>query len=283
MLPEGRGIFRPFRRGTTRLAGQAEAAVFRRVRSFDPASGVARGPEVGRVELYLAVTGSASAAGVRADAVVIDSTWHEVARSRLEHPAWCGSDTVQVFQLNFDLPEGTYTLGVSAGDAGRSAYESWRIPVRVSRPSAGALELSDLELSCQYDPDARGGPFDKTAFRVLPDPLHAVPRGDPLGVYFEIYGLTPDESGRSQVSVEYTVRSIAPDKRPFFIRWADPRRNQPRVQVLREDETPGRVRFQYVRADVSTMPPGPYRLEVRVQDQRTGTVAVKRSDFRILP
>lgn len=279
----GRGIFLSTKRGETRLGGEAQAAVFRRVKTFDPRAGVARGPEVGRVELYLGVTGRASTAGVSADAVVLDSTWREVARARGVHPAWCGSDTVQVFQLNFDLPEGDYTVGLSAGDAGRRAYRSWRLPVRVVPPLAGRVEISDIELSCQYDPDPAGGPFDKTSFRVLPNPLRDQPRGSPLGVYFEIYGLTPDESGRSQVSVEYTVRSLTPDRRPFFVQWFDPRRNQPRIQVVREDEVPGRVRFQYVSADLSELSAGPYRLEVKVEDKNSGLVAVKRADFRVTP
>jgi GWxTD domain-containing protein len=279
----GRGFFHPAHLGLHPLPGQAEIAVFRRVRSFDPTGGVSRGREAGRAEVYLAVTGSFVGGSPAAEAVVLDSSWNEVARGQAIRPGFCGSDTVQLFQMNFDLPEGDYTVGVAARDPGRQAYSSWRLPVRVSRPAAGQLEMSDLELVCSYDPELRGGPFDKTAFTVLPDPLHAIERGSPLGVYFEIYGLTPDENGRSLVSVEYTVTSIRPDKRPFFVRWVDPRKAQPKVQVLREDEVPGRIRFQYVTADLSANEPGPYRLDVRVEDRRTGYIVKKAADFRIAP
>src|SRR6185503_2765079 len=53
----GRGIFRPAGLGPNRAPGQAEVAVFRRVRGFDPRSGAPRGAESGRVEMYLGVTG----------------------------------------------------------------------------------------------------------------------------------------------------------------------------------------------------------------------------------
>ena len=279
----GPGIFRPPTLGPNRAPGKAEVAVFRRVRGFDPRSGAPRGAESGRLELYLGITGRTEPSLLRVDAVVLDSAWNEVARMRGDRATWCASDTVHLFQMNFDLPEGDYTVGVSARDPGRRAYGSWRLPARVTRPAAGALEISDLELACAYEPEERGGPFDKPSFTVLPNPLRQIERGTPLGVYFETYGLTPDESGRSQITVSYAVRSIAPDKRLFFRKWVNPRRSDPTVQVVRDDEVPGRARFQYVTAELKEAKPGPYRLEVSITDKTTGAVAKKELDFEIVP
>jgi len=279
----GRGIFHPAHLGPDRLPGAAEAAVFRRVQGFDPRSGATHGEKSGHVEVYLAVTGRTEPTKLSATAVVLDSAWHEVARSQDARAAWCASDTVHLFEMNFDLPDGKYTVGLSARDPSRGAYESWRVPVEVARPQAGLLEMSDLELACAYEPEERGGPFDKPSFTVLPNPLRKVETGTPVAVYFEAYGLTPDETGHSQMTVEYSVRSIASDKRFFIRKWMAPRREDPVVQVVRDDEVAGRVRLQYVSAAMTQAAPGPYRLDVTVTDRATQRTVHKTLDFLLVP
>jgi len=206
-----------------------------------------------------------------------------VARSQGERATWCASDTVHLFEMNFDLPDGRYTVGLSARDPARGAYQSWRVPVEVTHPQAGLLEMSDLELACAYEPEERGGPFDKPSFTVLPNPLRRVEAGTPVAVYFEAYGLTPDETGHSQMTVEYSVRSIAEDKRFFLRKWVAPRREDPIVQVVRDDEVAGRVRLEYVSASMTQAAPGPYRLDVTVTDRATQRAAHKTLDFLLVP
>jgi hypothetical protein len=185
--------------------------------------------------------------------------------------------------MNFDLPEGRYTVGLSARDPGRGGYQSWRMPIEVTRPEPGLLEMSDLELACAYEPAERGGPFDKPSFTVLPNPLRKIEAGTPVAVYFETYGLTPDETGHSQMTVEYSVTSLRKDSRFFMRKWFNPRREEPVVQVLRDDEVAGRVRFQYVTASLSQAAPGPYRLEVTITDRTTQRTAKKMLDFLLVP
>ena len=277
----GRGVFRAGRRGTVPLPGRAETALFRRVRGFDPRSSAPPGGDVARAEIYLATPAGAEGGPVEAEAVVFDSTWREVARRRIAGAVRCHHDSLRVAQVSFDLPPGEYTVGVSARDPARSAAATWRLPVRVLWPLPGKLEISDLELACEYRPDLDGGAFDKLTYGVVPDPLREIPSGRPLGVYFEIYGLLPDDAGRAQLTVEYTVRSRRPDRRPFFSQWVNPRRDEPRVQTVREGEVPGRVRYQYVSLDLEDPLLGPYELEVRVTDRNSGQVAVRSLEFTV--
>jgi GWxTD domain-containing protein len=279
----GRGLFRPARRGLQPLGGEASVAVFRRVRGFDPTSASPPGADVARVEVYLATQGRTGESGVEAEAVVFDSTWHELARQKLVRPAWCYSDTLQVSQANFDLPRGEYTVGVSARDGSRQAAGTWRVTARAAELRPERLELSDLELACEYQSEPLGNSFDKSTFAVIPNPRRQLARDRALGVYFEIYGLQPGDAGRSQLSVEYTVESLRPDRRPFFVKWIDPRRDEPRVQVVREDEGPGRARYQFVSADLAQPPPGPYRLQVRVTDKLSGQSVAKSLEFTVVP
>jgi GWxTD domain-containing protein len=279
----GRGVFRARRPGTQQLPGELRPAFFRRVRRFDPSTGVSRGTQVSRLELYLSVEDMGAARGLQAEAVVFDSTWKELGRTQSVGAAWCGAEEDRVVQFNFDLPAGKYYVGVSAKDEEAGAEVSWRLPIHVSPPLAGKLELSDLELACEFIPDTTGGPFDKSLYAILPTARNEIASGRPLGVYFEIYGLIPDETGYSKLSIEYTVSSAEPDERPFFLKLFNPGNGDPRVQAVHTEQTPGRARFQYVSTELDDPEPGPYTLEIKVTDENSHQVAMKTIDFTVVP
>ena len=286
----GRGTFRTVLPSRTRLAGTAQAALFRRVEGFDPRTSTApamvtRGGTgaQGRLEVYLAVVGGSEANLLAMEAVVLrDSTFDEVARARTTRYAWCQSDSVQVAQFNFDLPAGDYVVGLAAHDSLRTASGTWRLRARVPPNIGGRVELSDLELACARGDGAPDDPFAKADGTIIPDPLRRVARDQPLGVYFEIYNLVSDASGMSRFSFEYVIRSTRKDRRPFFVKAVNPRRNDPVVSVERSDEVAGRARFQYVTANLAQQEPGPYRIEVSVVDAATGFRTVRGLDFELV-
>jgi GWxTD domain-containing protein len=279
----GKGVFRARRPGTVRLAGVVQPAMFRRTRQFDPFTGVSRSQQVGRVELYLGLDEVGADDEIEAEAVVFDEDWRELGRMKTDQVSWCTADWGRIYQFNFELPEGNYTIGVTARNDSIRAEASWKIPITVTAPLAGHLEISDIELACEFVPDTLGSPFDKTLYAILPSPRYQVERDRPLGIYFEIYGLVPDETGYSLVSVEYTIESVEQDRRPFFLKLFNPQSGEPLVQVSRTDETPGRVRFQYVSTELDNPEPGPYRLDIKVTDERSGQIAIKSIDFSVTP
>ncbi len=290
-IPAGRGVFRTVMPGQARLVGAARVGLFRRVEGFDPRASVApasaasapgRGAPGGtapaaRVEGWLAVIGRDAPRDLFGEAVVYkDSTFEEVARVSTAIPAVCMSDTVGLLQFNFDLPPGRYVVGMAARDTVRGAAGSWRVPVTVVPSQSGKLEISDLELACGQEAGRRNTPFAKTNYSVYPNPLARAPRDQPFGFYFEVYNLVSDEAGRGQLSIEYQIQSTRKDRRPFFLKVVNPRKNDPVVSVANVDEVPGRARFQYVSANLSEQAPGPYRIDVTVTDL-TSSVVVKKS------
>ncbi len=285
----GRGTFRTVMAGQSRLFGAARLGQFRRVEGFDPRASAAPASSsfgaaaASRVEAWLAVTGRDAPRDLSGDAVVfLDSTFVEVARSHSAVPALCMSDTVGVLQFNFDLPPGKYVVGLSARDSTREAAGSWRLPVTVTAPQPGRLEVSDLELACGIDAGRRSTPFTKTDYAVYPNPLARAPRDQPFGFYFEIYNLVSDEAGKGQVSIEYQIQSVRKDRRPFFLKVVNPRRSDPVVNVARVDEVAGRARFQYVSANLSRQTPGPYRIDITVTDLANDVVVKRSMEFELV-
>ncbi|MEP7028885.1 MAG: hypothetical protein ABI960_09850, partial [Candidatus Eisenbacteria bacterium] len=211
-----------------------------------------------------------------------DSTFEEVARARTSFPAVCMSDTVGLLQFNFDLPPGRYVVGMAARDTVKGAAGSWRVPVTVVPSQSGKLEVSDLELACGQEAGRRDTPFAKTDYSVYPNPLSRAPRDQPFGFYFEVYNLVSDETGRGQLSIEYQVQSTRKDRRPFFLKVINPRKNDPVVSVAKTDDVPGRARFQYVSANLADQAPGSYRIEVTVTDLTSRAVAKKSLEFELV-
>jgi hypothetical protein len=105
--------------------------------------------------------------------------------------------------LLLSVPPGRYTLGldvVSAGVLGRARRET-SIP-RFSQVDLGLSSLALAPAASPLDRDA--------ALRAMPADL-VYPADTPLAAYVEVYGLTADQSGRSQYRVRYEfapVRSL---------------------------------------------------------------------------
>jgi GWxTD domain-containing protein len=286
----GRGVFRANLPGSRPLRGYAEVARFRRVEGFDPRTSLASATVAGggrgvagRLEAYLAVEGGRDASLLTMEAVVLeDSTYREVARAKSGEFAWCLSETVQVAQFNFDLPPGSYVVGLSVRDSLHKGTGAWRLKAYVPPALPGRVELSDLELACSREPGLRAEAFRKIDDTIVPNPRRWVARDQPFGLYFEIYNLVSDEAGRSRVNLEYAIRSTRKDSRPFFVKVVNPKRNDPVVNVERSDEIPGRARFQYVSANLADQPPGPYRIDVTATDETTGFQATRSLEFDLV-
>jgi len=296
-IAAGRGVFHTVMPGQVRLNGAARVGLFRRVAGFDPrasaapvgaaaaaASVTGLAPASGRVEAWLSVEGFDATSRLVGEAVVYqESTFVELARVRMTTPALCQSDSVGVLQFNFDLPPGGYMIGLSARDSLLHASGAWRVPVFVPPSLPGRLEVSDLELACGVDQGRRDTPFAKTDYEVYPNPRLRAPKDDPFGFYFEIYNLIQDDAGKAQVSIEYEIRSMKKDRRPFFVKAVNPRKNDPVVSVAKVDDVPGRARFQYVSANLADQMPGPYRIDVTVTDLANSFVVKKSLEFELVP
>jgi len=285
----GRGIFGTVLPGQIRLQGVARLGRFRRVEGFDPRS--SSGPSsaavmsapAARIETWLAVRGRDAPRDLSGEAVVYkDSSFVEVARAHSGIAAACLSDSVGLLQFNFDLPPGDYVVGVSARDGKNEAAGAWRVPVTVTAAMPGRLEISDLELACGIDAGKRATPFAKTDYAVYPNPMAQAPRDQPFGFYFEVYNLVSNDAGAGQLSIEYQIQSTRKDKRPFFVKIVNPKKNDPVVNVAKVDEVAGRARYQYVSANLAEQAPGPYRIQVTVTDLSSNISATKSLDFELV-
>lgn len=221
---------------------------------------------------------AAPADTLTADWVVLDSTAHEVARARRRlSPSACDVVDSRVGEFATELPPGRYLVGISVRAPGHRRGV-FRAPVVVAPPDSG-LELSDLVVSCGAPFVAPAGAGAAPAVRLEPNPGARVAPGEPLTVYFEIYHLKPDAGGEARFEYVYTVSSDEHDSRIWIQRLFAPRPQPPPISASREERQPGPLRRQFVTVPVQDLPPGRYRMEVRVRDLVAGSEAARSVSF----
>jgi GWxTD domain-containing protein len=210
-----------------------------------------------------------------AEWVVLDTSYAEVARARRAlSPSACDALGRRVADFAGEVAPGRYLVGVTVHD-GRGGRGVFRGEIDV--PRARGLHISDVVVSCGA-PYLEGGALP-AAIRIEPNPESRVGPGEPLTAYFEVYGLAPGADGRSRFDYVYTVTSAERDERVWLQRLFAPRRDPPPISASREESQTGPLRRQFVSVPVQSLPPGRYRLEVRVRDLVTGADVMARAEF----
>lgn len=209
--------------------------------------------------------------------VVRDSEDVEIARAtRTLSPSACEPTEAQVADFASDLPPGRYSIGCTIAGSGRRRG-TFRQRVEIPPPGSG-LALSDLVISCGV-PDAAAFDPREPAVRVEPNPSARVKTGDPLTAYFEISQLRPDADGLTRFEFNYTVRSLEKDARVWIQRLLAPRPLPNPIRTTRSEQQLGTIRRQFVSVPLQSMPPGRYRVEVRVRDLVSDEDAGVFADF----
>jgi hypothetical protein len=115
--------------------------------------------------------------------------------------------------------------------------------------------------------------------RPQPNPAARVGPHDPLTAYFEIYHLRAGNDGLAHFEYVCTVESAEKDERVWIQRMLAPRQKPDPISVSRADTQVGDLRRQYLTVPLGALPPGPYRLIVRVHDQVSGQVVAAQVEF----
>ena len=168
-------------------------------------------------------------------------------------------------QLRLSLEPGYYRLGIEAIDrnARRSCAYKTNVTIRGmdSRPA-----LSDIQFA-RLIREARGDErFTKGNLQIVPHPLHAYRKPDPVRIYFEIYGLETDRNDMAFYSIEYRVEPL--EKR----RWGPVLVDDRLVKSSKFDLSGyGSRQTQRLEIDTSDLWPGRYELQVVVRDRISRT------------
>ncbi|MBI1797222.1 MAG: GWxTD domain-containing protein [Candidatus Eisenbacteria bacterium] len=261
--PSGRAVFPMLPPGTRPLPVDGILARF----------GGERGPR-----LFGQVTASALPDdSLHVDWVVLDTTMSEVARAaRAASVSACDPAAMRAADFAAELPPGRYIVGMTVRD-GRGGRGVFRSTTRIAAAPA-ALSVSDPMVLCGR-PEVTGSASASPAVRLEANPGAVITANEPLGVYFEMYGLAPDASGTARFEYQCTVASAEKDSRFWLQRLLDPRPRLPDISASRRDEQPGTLRRQFVSVPIGELKNGRYRLEIKVRDLNADTEAATSIEF----
>ncbi|MGH7588006.1 MAG: hypothetical protein ACRELU_05390, partial [Gemmatimonadota bacterium] len=230
----------------------------------------------------------------RVGVVVYDADWNEVGREIMDptpDPAVRDPGTGRRLEI-LRLPVGRgpssyrYAVQVEATGSGRAGVA--RGVIEVPRLAGPELTLSDVVLAARVGEGAAPPRFVRRGVAVLARPSLEFGGEDPLHLYYEAYGLDPDDAGRRRFRVDYTVRAERLERGALERLFQG---LQGLVGVREEDrattfsfereaaasaETDALV--EHVSLDTSALPPGDYLLAIEVTDLVGGgtTVEVER-------
>ena len=71
--------------------------------------------------------------------------------------------------------------------------------------ATGKVKMSQILLAKKIEPINYAASLDRSDFDIVPNPIHRFVSGEPVAVYFEIYGLQQGSDGKSHYRIEYQV------------------------------------------------------------------------------
>jgi GWxTD domain-containing protein len=214
------------------------------------------------------------------DVVVQDQVSRAVDRAAI----LAGQDLIG--QLTFFLEPDTYRVALDFQCAAAGRRGMTELLVAVPAYPADELRISDIELASEVRPARLGDRergFLKHGLYVKPYPYRTLRRGPPIFLYYEIYGLRPDEAGQVRYRVEYEVEAARKGGLLAFLSLLNPfkgkgvRLTSSYDYVAEEPE-----RHEHLSLDLGSLRPGVYRLRLKVLDQVAGSETSSEVWFEIV-
>jgi len=179
-------------------------------------------------------------------------------------------------QLNLSIEPGYYRWGLEVIDRAGGKHGRYSFS-RMLEPIGGGLSLSDILFASSIRPAADEKAFVRGTLRVVPHPVHAYRKPQPVRFYFEIYGLDTDQQGFAFYSIEYRIEAKQKHRVGPVMR-KDGAVISPRF----ETSAYGSTQSERLEVDTEKLHEGSYRLFVTVMDRRTRETVEKVANFSIL-
>ena len=191
--------------------------------------------------------------------------------------------------MDMAAPAGRYRAAIEVRDEATRRIGIFEQEYTVPGYTGDALMLSDIKLAVSIAPaDSADGPdglFIRNGLEIVPNPARLYQRTDPVHLYYEIYNLALDESGRSSYQMELEVKHKDRPRNLFWrvlkgidrlVRRTD---NEQSVLMVFENEGDRADEYSYTSIDTGATPTGAYEMTVRVKDLHSGQTAARTKVF----
>lgn len=251
--------------------------------------------EHSRMEVYYGVPlanlpDSVQATGILERGIALfDSTWRPVYRKMAPLPFAVdatdslGAGDLAVDQIALNMPPGDYHLGVEVRSPKGNLRGAYTRSLTVEPYTGPSLMLSDIEMAGLVVEDA--STKVKGGHKVVPMPSKTYLPGQPVTIYYEVYGLTHDELGQTRYQMDYQISPRKGKPLAVTILRAVGKLlgiEQKKVVTISYEQTgTQKTEHNYLEIDVKGSEAGRYELEVAVTDLHTKEKVAKDVIFFI--
>ncbi|KPJ96636.1 MAG: hypothetical protein AMJ53_00155 [Gammaproteobacteria bacterium SG8_11] len=184
-----------------------------------------------------------------------------------------------VNMYRFQLLPDSYNVAFHIRPLESDYLGGFRLKLPVENYSKPELEISDIQLATNIEPTSEISFFVKNGLMVVPNPTHHFSLNSLLYLYFEIYNLSQDESGKSIFTIEYTLENVKKKKKFLGLFGGG---NKPSVTFNSEREGNSESSIEYYAIDISKAEPGEYILSVHITDNLNSAIAERKRRINIV-
>ncbi len=176
-------------------------------------------------------------------------------------------------QFDRQLAPGRYIMALEARNNEKDRVGIYQFVVNVRDYRGDTLTVSDIEIAQYVDNTLVKDKFVKpqSTLKVVPNPAAGILKTKPLTVYYEIYNLSLNDEGKSSYQVSYSIRLIDKDE-SFLSTVTGLFRSSKDASTtsVTTKEGKSRTEREYIGFDISELPAGIARLEIKVKDLLSG-------------
>ena len=211
---------------------------------------------------------------------LFDTTWTPVFQ-KVEPFSNISDHTDKIVdRLTVNIPPGRYYLGIQVHDIEGNKLGVQKQAIDVESYEGDGLMLSDIELTNRIEEQ------EADSLNIIPQPSRSFSAGQPVVIYYEIYGLKKDAFGQTRYQMHYRI--------------APAQGQVPAVRVLKSvgkllgviSEKEFTVSYEqvgeteselsYLEIDVTDSAQGLYELEVKISDLNANAQVAKFTTFQII-
>jgi hypothetical protein len=250
------------------------------------------GPAYTRVEIYtgppVALLGALPGTTIETGAFLFDQTYNQLWARRLSVPV---AETPPGLSYNIEVPAGKYYYGLETRreleEQEARALARVRDSLVVAGFPLGRFNVSDVLLADAIR-TLNERPTKRDDLRIWPNRSLRFEPGVPVAVYFEVYGLQPDDQGLAQYRVDFAVedaesrnlvQAIASGITTLFSRGGqqEPEVSWDRVVALVDDRS-----MEYLTVELPELDEGTYAVRLRITDLVTGQEVYAERVFEVV-
>ena len=191
-------------------------------------------------------------------------------------------------QRTHQIAPGVYHFALEVRDKETNNTGLLRDTVSIEAYDSHHLQLSDILFASHIDTATEELGFRKGNLEIVPNPREIYSRHEPVYIYYEIYNLRQDRVGRTHYEIEYTVGPEPEERRGLSIlvaqvgRLLGKRYRKGRVTATSENRGGSSTERQYVRIDISSVPPEASALTLTVRDLNSNEEVTREAQFVIV-